>query len=120
MAAIAAATSPLQAYQREASRLTPPVSRLAGKVVTRDAGVSLGPFSVRFSAKDYELDLGGLDQTASFSDALDAAGLNQTLAAALPETPSPGALTRRQAAASYAATRDRPLETPPVMFSATV
>jgi hypothetical protein len=106
MAAIAA-TSPIGAYQREATRLAT-TPRVGGKVVSRDATVSIGPFSVSYSAKDYEFDLSGATaQTAtatSFGDALDAAATTQQLA----ETPSltestPNALTLRQALTSYAA-----------------
>ena len=103
MAAIAAA-SPLGAYQREASRLTPAAPRVAGKVVNRQAGISLGPFSVRFSATDYEFDLSGASAQKSFADALDAAAAGAMLADApvIGDAPPPNAATRRQALAGYA------------------
>lgn len=109
MAAIAA-TSPIGAYQREATRLAATTPRVGGKVVSHDATVSFGPFSVSYSAKDYEFDLSGVTAqtaqaaaTTSFADALDAAATTQQLA----ETPvltesTPNALTLRQALTSYA------------------
>ena len=103
MAAIAAA-SPIGAYQREASRLTPAAPRVSGKVISREAGLSFGPFSVRYSATDYEFDLSGASVQTSFVDALDAAAASALLAEtpALGETPPPNAYTRRQALAGYA------------------
>lgn len=103
MAAIAAA-SPIGAYQREASRLTPAAPRVSGKVISREAGLSFGPFSVRYSATDYEFDLSGATAQTSFTDALDAAAASALLAEtpALGETPPPNAYTRRQALAGYA------------------
>lgn len=103
MAAIAAA-SPIGAYQREASRLTPAAPRVPGKVISREAGLSFGPFSLRYSATDYEFDLSGASAQTSFVDALDAAAASALLAEtpALGETPPPNAYTRRQALAGYA------------------
>jgi hypothetical protein len=103
MAAIAAA-SPIGAYQREASRLTPAAPRVPGKVISREAGLSFGPFSLRYSATDYEFDLSGAPPQASFVDALDAAAASALLAEtpALGQTPPPNAYTRRQALAGYA------------------
>ncbi|QAZ66007.1 hypothetical protein [Solidesulfovibrio carbinolicus] len=104
MAAIAAA-SPIGAYQREASRLTPAAPRVPGKVISREAGLSFGPFSLRYSATDYEFDLSGASpQASSFADALDAAAASALLAEtpALGQTPPPNAYTRRQALAGYA------------------
>ena len=104
MAAIAA-SSPLGAYQREASRLTPAMPRVDGKIINRQGGLTIGPFSVRFSATDYEFDLTGATAQTSFADALDAAATVAKLAEmpALEEPPPPNALTRRQALAGYAA-----------------
>ncbi len=104
MAAIAAA-SPIGAYQREASRLTPAAPRVPGKVINREAGLSFGPFSLRYSATDYEFDLSGASVQTSFVDALDAAAASALLAEtpALGQTPPPNAYTRRQALAGYAA-----------------
>jgi hypothetical protein len=118
MAPIAGA-SPVQAYQREASRLATATPRVAGKVVTRDAGVTLGPFSIRFTAKDYEFDLSGVGVQASFADALDAAGQARHLGDTADTTTPPNALTRRQALASYRASQDLPLEARPIMFETT-
>lgn len=103
MAAIAAA-SPIGAYQREASRLTPAAPRVPGKVISREAGLSFGPFSLRYSATDYEFDLSGASAQTSFVDALDAAAASALLAdtPALGQTPPPNAYTRRQALAGYA------------------
>ena len=103
MAAIAAA-SPIGAYQREASRLTPAAPRVPGKVISREAGLSFGPFSLRYSATDYEFDLSGASVQTSFVDALDAAAASALLAEtpALGQTPPPNAYTRRQALAGYA------------------
>ncbi len=103
MAAIAAA-SPIGAYQREASRLTPAAPRVPGKVISREAGLSFGPFSLRYSATDYEFDLSGATAQTSFIDALDAAAASALLAEtpALGQTPPPNAYTRRQALAGYA------------------
>ena len=103
MAAIAAA-SPIGAYQREASRLTPAAPRVSGKVISREAGLSFGPFSVRYSATDYEFDLSGASAQTSFADALDAAAASALLAEtpALGQAPPPNAYTRRQALAGYA------------------
>ncbi len=103
MAAIAAA-SPIGAYQREASRLTPAAPRVPGKVISREAGLSFGPFSLRYSATDYEFDLSGAPPQASFVDALDAAAASALLAEtpALGQAPPPNAYTRRQALAGYA------------------
>ena len=103
------ATSPIGAYQREATRLAAAVPRVGGKVIESDASISIGPFSVRYSATDYEFDLSGASAQPPFSDALDAAAAVGLLA----ETPSlaensPNALTRRQALASYAATASQP------------
>ena len=114
MAAIAAA-SPIGAYQREASRLTPVAPRVPGKVISREAGLSFGPFSLRYSATDYEFDLSGASpQASSFADALDAAAASALLAEtpALGQTPPPNAYTRRQALAGYAAA-DAALTRPP-------
>lgn len=103
MAAIAAA-SPIGAYQREASRLTPAAPRVPGKVISREAGLSFGPFSLRYSATDYEFDLSGASVQTSFVDALDAAAASALLAEtpALGQAPPPNAYTRRQALAGYA------------------
>lgn len=103
MAAIAAA-SPIGAYQREASQLTPAAPRVPGKVISREAGLSFGPFSLRYSATDYEFDLSGASAQTSFADALDAAAASALLAEtpALGQTPPPNAYTRRQALAGYA------------------
>ena len=103
MAAIAAA-SPIGAYQREASRLTPAAPRVPGKVISREAGLSFGPFSLRYSATDYEFDLSGAPPQTSFVDALDAAAASALLAEtpALGQAPPPNAYTRRQALAGYA------------------
>ena len=113
MAAIAAA-SPIGAYQREASRLTPVAPRVPGKVISREAGLSFGPFSLRYSATDYEFDLSGASVQTSFTDALDAAAASALLAEtpALGESPPPNASTRRQALAGYAAA-DAALTRPP-------
>ncbi|HML55618.1 MAG TPA: hypothetical protein PKC79_16100 [Solidesulfovibrio magneticus] len=103
MAAIAAA-SPIGAYQREASRLSPAAPRVPGKVISREAGLSFGPFSLRYSATDYEFDLSGASVQTSFIDALDAAAASALLAEtpALGQAPPPNATTRRQALAGYA------------------
>jgi len=118
MAPIAGAT-PVQAYQREASRLATATPRVAGKVVTRDAGVTVGPFSIRFTAQDYEFDLSGAGVQTSFADALDAADRARSLSGATETTPPDNALTRRQALTSYQTVRDRSLEDRPVMFDVT-
>lgn len=104
MAAIAA-TSPIGAYQREASRLASAVPRVGGKIVNREAGFNVGPFSVRYTATDYEFDLTGATAQTSFADTLDAAATVAKLAEmpTLEEPPPPNALTRRQALAGYAA-----------------
>ncbi|KHK01415.1 hypothetical protein [Desulfovibrio sp. TomC] len=120
MAAIAA-TSPIGAYQREASRLASAVPNVGGKIVNREAGFNVGPFSVRYTATDYEFDLtGATAQTpqTSFADTLDAAATVAKLAEmpALEETPPPNALTRRQALAGYAAAATARPATPS-MFS---
>lgn len=115
MAPIAGAT-PVQAYQREASRLASATPRVAGKVVTRDVGVTLGPFTVRYTAKDYEFDLTGAGLNASFADALDAADLSRSLDGTAETTSLPNALTRHQALTRYRATQNQPLEVRPVMF----
>ena len=96
MAAIAAA-SPIGAYQREASRLTPAAPRVPGKVISREAGLSFGPFSLRYSATDYEFDLSGASVQTSFADALDAAAASARLAEtpALGQALPPNAATRR-------------------------
>ncbi len=116
MAAIAAAaTSPIGAYQREASRLSPAVPQVGGKVISRDATLSLGPFSITYAATDYEFDLTGATAQASFADALDAAATTRLLADTAPslEAPTPNALTRRQALAGYAAaSRPAPVAMP--------
>ena len=107
MAAIAAA-SPIGAYQREASRLTPVAPRVAGKVISREAGLSFGPFSVRYSATDYEFDLSGASAQKSFADALDAAAAAAQLQDAsgspqLADDVASSPLRRRQALAGYQA-----------------
>ncbi len=107
MVAIPAAASAVSAYQREASRLvvaTPPVG---GKVITRDAGLSLGPFSLRYTATDYEFDLSGPLPQTSFTEALDAAATQTRLSEAAAndgETPpSANPLQRRLALSGYRA-----------------
>ena len=119
MAPIAGATSIL-AYKREASRLADVVPRVSGKIVTREGGMSLGPFSVSYTAKDYEFDLTGAGVSSSFADALDAAAQTQSLDGLTNATPEPNALTTRQALASYRNTQQQPLHASPTMFSATV
>ena len=120
MAAIAAA-SPIGAYQREASRLTPAAPRVSGKVISREAGLSFGPFSLRYSATDYEFDLSGASVQTSFVDALDAAAASALLAEtpALGQAPLPNAYTRRQAMAGYATAAATTAQTasPPAMLS---
>lgn len=118
----ATSTSTIQAYQREASRLASATPRVSGKAVTRDATVSLGPFSVQYTATDYEFDLTGTEGvSASFSDALDAAMQAQSLgnATTVADT-TPNALTTRQALASYQTAAQLPTSTPTTMFRATV
>ena len=56
MAPIAAVTA-ASAYQRESSRLVACAPQVGGKRITRDATLSFGPFSVSYSATDYEFDL---------------------------------------------------------------
>lgn len=122
MVAIAAATSPLSAYQREATRLSPVLPQVGGKVISRDAAVSFGPFSIRYSSTDYEFDLSGATAQTPFSDALDAAATSRSLGdshTSFLEAPAPNALTRRQALAGYQAAA-RPAAVTTSMFSATV
>ena len=119
MAPITGAAS-IQAYQREATRLATDAPRVSGKAVTRDAGVSLGPFSVHYTATDYEFDLTGAGISASFADALDAAARTQSLDGTGDEAPEPNALTTRQALASYQAAQQQPTTGRTSMFSATV
>jgi hypothetical protein len=116
MAAIAA-TSPLGAYQREASRLTPSAPRVGGKIVNREAGLNFGPFSVRYTATDYEFDLTGATAQTSFADTLDAAATVARLAEmpAIDAPPPPNALTRRQALAGYAAAATPKPDTPAML-----
>jgi hypothetical protein len=124
MTAIAGAVSAsIGAYRREASRLAfvPPVST---KVVTRGTGLNLGPFSLQYTATDYEFDMVGAGLGSSFADALDAAAQAQSLgdaaasAASRPDTPR-NALSLRQAVTSYQTCQDRPTTVPPIMFTAT-
>jgi hypothetical protein len=82
MAALSAASSAVSAYQREASRLIFAAPPVGGKRITRDASVSLGPFSFHYSATDYEFDLTGASAQTSFPDALDAAATVTQLAEA--------------------------------------
>ena len=116
MAAIAA-TSPIGAYQREASRLASAVPRVGGKIVNREAGFNVGPFSVRYTATDYEFDLTGATAQTSFADTLDAAATMAQLAEmpALEATPPPNALSRRQALAGYAAAATLRTATPAML-----
>lgn len=120
MAAIAAASA-VSAYQREASRLAAAVPQIGGKRITRDATVSIGPFSLRYSSTDYEFDLTGASVQASFPDALDAAATAARLAeSGLPAgeaSASPNATTRRLAEASYRAAA-RPVRPSRPMFTA--
>ena len=120
MAPITGATS-IQAYQREASRLATATPRLSGKAVTRDTAVSIGPFSVRYTATDYEFDPLGTGLSASFADALDAANQTQRLAetSAASDT-EPNALTTRQALAGYQAAQRQTEAFPGAMLSLTI
>lgn len=108
MAPIAAVTA-ASAYQREASRLAACAPQVGGKRITRDATLSFGPFSVSYSATDYEFDLSGASAQTSFADALDAAAATALLqdsggAAQLADGAAPTPLRRRQALAGYQAT----------------
>ncbi|WP_428563124.1 MAG: hypothetical protein ACP59X_23195 [Solidesulfovibrio sp. DCME] len=122
MAVVSATASAVSAYQREASRLVAAMAPVGGKRITRDTTVSVGPFSFRYSATDYEFDLTGATAQTSFAEALDAAATATQLAEsgqfASDTTASPNATTRRLAAASYrAAANPVPLSRP--MFAAT-
>ena len=121
MAPIAGAASTIQAYQREASRLASAVPRVPGKAVTRNTSVSLGPFSVQYTATDYEFDLTGSGVSSSFTDALDAAMQAQSLGQDATSDAKPNAVTTRQALASYQAVQAlSTVNVPRSMFSATV
>lgn len=127
MTAITGLTSSIGAYQREASRDLGGTLPVAAKVVTRDAGLSLGPFSLTYTATDYEFDLGDAGGLAAgtFADALDAASQRQALGESMAATTdgdaAPNALTRRQALAGYQACLRRPATaTAATMFTATV
>ena len=107
MAPIAAVTAS-SAYRRESSRLVAGAPEVGGRRITRDATLSFGPFSVSYSATDYEFDLSGASAQSSFTDALDAAaaaaqlqdsGVSPQLADAAAPTP----LRRRQALDGYRA-----------------
>lgn len=119
MAALSAASSAVSAYQREASRLVFAAPPVGGKRITRDASVSLGPFSFHYSATDYEFDLTGASAQTSFPDALDAAatvtqlaeagGVGTTGIGSDAAGSAPSALSRRLALAGYqAAAQVRP------------
>jgi len=98
-----AARSPARAYQREATRLAKAELHVVGKVIHRDAGLKLGPFSVRFSAQDYEFDIPASPQTP-FTEVLDAAAVGQHLGE-MPLAEAPRQPPRPvKAAANYAAT----------------
>ncbi|WP_029456836.1 hypothetical protein [Solidesulfovibrio alcoholivorans] len=107
MAPIAAVTA-ASAYQRESSRLAPCAPQVGGKRITRDATLSFGPFSVSYSATDYEFDLSGASAQSSFADALDAAAATALLqdsgnAAQRTDDAASSPLRRRQALAGYQA-----------------
>lgn len=119
MAALSAASSAVSAYQREASRLAFAAPPVGGKRITRDASVSLGPFSFHYSATDYEFDLTGASAQTSFPDALDAAatvtqlaevgGVGQAGVRFDTSGSAPSALSRRLAMDGYrAAAQVRP------------
>jgi hypothetical protein len=107
MAPIAAVTA-ASAYQRESSRLVACAPQVGGKRITRDATLSFGPFSVSYSATDYEFDLSGASAQTSFADALDAAAAAAQLQDAsgspqLADDVASSPLRRRQALAGYRA-----------------
>lgn len=99
------------AYQREAARLAASTPKVGGTVISREARVSLGPFSVRYTATDYAFDLTGATAQTSFADALAAAATTARLADASGETSGTAAATnavsRRLALAGYAAAAKR-------------
>jgi hypothetical protein len=111
MAAIQATSSAAwgaaSAYQREAARLAASTPKVGGTVISREARVSLGPFSVRYTATDYAFDLTGATAQTSFADALDAAATTARLADAPGDAPgtaaSENAVSRRLALAGYTA-----------------
>lgn len=114
------------AYQREAARLSTPTPAVTAKVVTRDAGFQLGPFSLRYSTTDYEFDLAPTGLSDSFGEALDAAAQAQRLGESIPfastfraDTYADNALTLRQALTSYQNCQSLPTTAPVAMFSAT-
>ena len=102
-----AALGAASAYQREAARLAASAPKVGGTVISREARVSLGPFSVRYTATDYAFDLTGASAQTSFADALDAAATSARLADASGETSgttaSANAVSRRLALAGYSA-----------------
>lgn len=127
MTAIAglSATS-LDAYRREASRLATPTPPVTAKVVTRDTGLQLGPFSLRYSTTDYEFDLAATGLSDSFGEALDAATQAQSLNESLPfasafraDAYADNALTLRQALCSYQTCQNLPATVPGSMFRTT-
>jgi hypothetical protein len=125
MTAIAGIASSIGAYQREASRLSTATSSVTAKVVTRDAGLSLGPFSFQYTATDYEFDLGDTGLTSSFTDALDAAAQAQNLGESMASASSwssdapQNAQTLRQALASYQTCQNLPTTDTASRFTAT-
>ncbi len=128
--------SPLQAYNREASRLTPPAGGAKAKVVTKDLGFTFGKFSFGYTTSEVHIDEEAVAATETQGDSsksfralltaeLDAASARQYLFEQdAPETETRAAttstLTRRLGTAAYATMAQTPTEAQTSLFSTAV
>jgi hypothetical protein len=119
MAVSTVGRAPLTAYAQESSRAEASLASVRARVVTTEAGISLGKFGITYRSRDIELlpdDSGSCSQSSplrtfsrseSFASVLEAASLSCQMLDAFPATASSTSCdpcaTRPYAAAAYAA-----------------
>ena len=92
-----------KAYQQEAARLDPAELHVANKTIRHEAGLTLGPLSVRLTVTDYEFAPPAPPAPTPFGDVFDTAAAATELGDALPPQAAPASvLPPALAAASYA------------------
>ena len=81
-----------KAYQQEAARLDPAELHVANKTIRHEAGLTLGPLSVRLTVTDYEFAPPAPPAPTPFGDVFDTAAAATELGDALPPQAAPASV----------------------------